>query len=89
MNAIIDKLRSLLFRRKQDYCLTFSGPVADRVLADLAKFCRGRESTFHEDARLHAVLEGRREVWLRITNHLDLTNEQLARIYNLVEESKK
>jgi hypothetical protein len=30
---------------------------------------------------MHAVLEGRREVWLRITRHLNLTTEQLYAIY--------
>lgn len=55
--------------------------MAEEVLADLAKFCRANQSTFHADPRVHAVAEGRREVWLRITQHLNLTDDQLWRMY--------
>ena len=57
------------------------------VLRDLAKFCRAHTTAFHPDARVHAVLEGRREVWLRIQQHLQLTEDE---IYNLhvVKETK-
>lgn len=51
------------------------------VLKDLAKFCRAHETTFNNDSRAHAILEGRREVWLRIQNHLNLTNDQLWKLY--------
>jgi hypothetical protein len=50
------------------------------VLQDLARFCRAQTSTFHPDSRVHATLEGRREVWLRIAQQLHLTEEE---IYNL------
>ena len=65
------------------YVQTFNPElVANRVvLADLAKFCRADRSTFHADPRVHAALEGRREVWLRIQEHLNLTPEQLAQLY--------
>lgn len=49
---------------------------------DLARFCRADQSTFHADARVHAVLEGRREVWLRIQEHLRLSDEELFTLYN-------
>jgi hypothetical protein len=48
------------------------------ALIDLAEFCRANESCFHADPRMHAVLEGRREVWLRIQEHLHLTPTQLT-----------
>ena len=72
----------LRFRRR-DYQLVFGGadPAKERVLADLAQFCRAHTSCFSADPRLHAVAEGRREVWLRIANHLHLTSEQLYRLY--------
>lgn len=73
-------LRDLLIRRHQDYAQTFQGPVPDRVLADLARFCRAGESTFHPDARVHAVLEGRREVWLRIQKYLRLSAADVDRL---------
>lgn len=69
--------------RKLSYQRTFD--LTDRdveaVLADLAKFCRANESTYNLDPRMHALLEGRREVWLRITQHLNLTSEQLYQLY--------
>jgi hypothetical protein len=45
------------------------------------RFCRAYETTFHADPRIHAVLEGRREVLLRITNHTNMTPDQLWEIY--------
>lgn len=78
IRATFDFLR----RRKTDYQLAFKQSVyGQAVLADLAKFCRANDTCFHEDPRMHAVLEGRREVWLRITRHLNLTTEQLYAIY--------
>lgn len=68
-----DFLRS----RKRDYQLAFGSPAGQQVLADLAKFCRANETCFHADPRIHAALEGRREVWLRITRQLNLSTEQL------------
>lgn len=47
------------------------------ALIDLAEFCRANESCFHTDPRAHAALEGRREVWLRIQEHIHLTPAQL------------
>jgi len=73
MNRTFDFLR----RRKRDYQLTFGSPAGRNVLEDLAKFCRANETCFHEDPRINAALEGRREVWLRITRHLNLSTEQL------------
>jgi hypothetical protein len=77
-NQLLDFLRN----RKRDYQHALITPAGARVLIDLAKFCRANETCFHTDARLHAVLEGRREVWLRIQQHLHLTPEQLAAIYS-------
>lgn len=70
-----------LARRRTAYVKTFMGPMGQEVLADLARFCRATESTFHPDARAHAVAEGRREVFLRISKHLQLTDDQLWSLY--------
>lgn len=76
------KTLDFLRRRRRAYLLTFnSGFAQQEVLMDLAKFCRANETTFNADPRIHAVLEGRREVWLRITQHLHLTSEQLFALY--------
>lgn len=78
---LIDRARNFLFRRRTAYIKTFQGPFAEEVLADLARFCRANQTTFHSDPRVHAVAEGRREVWLRISQHLNLTDEQLWQLY--------
>lgn len=78
---LVAKARGILRGRAQDYRQTFTGVPQQRVLADLAKFCRAHDSTFHPDARVAAVLEGRREVWLRLQQHLNLTDDQLWSIY--------
>lgn len=46
------------------------------VLADLAEFCRATVSTFNPDSHVAAGLAGRREVWLRIAEHLNLQEEE-------------
>jgi hypothetical protein len=59
------------------------GRATDMVLADLAKFCRANTSTFHPDVRAAAALDGRREVFLRIAHHLNLTDEHLWALYQV------
>lgn len=93
MNATVSQMREkaseLYYRtleflrtRKRNYQLALTSPAGQAVLIDLARFCRAGESCFHADPRLHAVLEGRREVWLRIEHHLRLNSEQLHAIYS-------
>ena len=77
-----DKLRQLLMTRRHQYQMCFRSPPGQAVLRDLAPFCRAHRSTFHEDARAHAMAEGRREVWLRIANHLHMTPEELWALYS-------
>jgi len=72
-----EKLRQALFQRRYHYQQTFNQPNGADVLKDLEKFCHANVSTFHQDARMHAVLEGRREVWLRIQDHLRLSPDEL------------
>ena len=79
--AKFGKTLDFLRGRSQSYKLTFGNPTGNRVLADLAKFCRANDTTFHADPRIAANLDGRREVWLRIQNHLRLNPEQLMSIY--------
>lgn len=79
---MIEALKDLLFRRRYVYQQTFKGPLGQEVLKDLAKFCRANDTTFHEDPRAHALAEGRREVWLRVQQHLQLTPEQLWALYD-------
>lgn len=73
----------ILRDRKTAYCQIFStGDIAvTAVMRDLQQFCRAKTSTFHIDQRAHALLEGRREVWLRIDDYLTLTVDELYAKY--------
>lgn len=65
--------------RKRAYQLAFTSPAGQQVLTDLASFCRAEETcVVPGDRDKTLVLEGRREVWLRIQQHLHLTDEQLV-----------
>lgn len=75
---IYEQAKALLRSKKQAYDTVFNNGVdAKIVLKDLGEFCRANETTFHEDPRAHALIEGRREVWLRIQKHLNLTPDEL------------
>jgi hypothetical protein len=68
--------------RSRAYKLSFPDPKNNEVLKDLAKYCRANETCFNADPRKHAIAEGRREVWLRIQQHLNLQPDELYAIYN-------
>ena len=76
-----EEAKSLLAQRRLAYKQSLTGSHGEAVLADLAKFCRARETTFHADPRVHALMEGRREVWLRIAHHLNLSEDELFNHY--------
>lgn len=73
----------LLRTRAQNYRRVFDTETVAgvKVLEDLSKYCRAHETTFLPDERASAVLEGRRDVWLRIQQHLQLTDEQLWELF--------
>lgn len=73
---------------KRAYQLTFETVAGKAVLADLTKYCRGRETCVATPSRgapvdVHRtfILEGRREVLLNIQNYLELTPEELVERY--------
>lgn len=74
------KIKQFLLDKKKAYSLIFKNesPHTKEVLADLEKFCRANESCFHQDPRLHAVLEGRREVFLRIKKYIETPIDELV-----------
>jgi hypothetical protein len=76
------KIKDYLISRKQSYAKTFKGVYGERVLDDLAKFCRANNSTIHSDPRMEMVLQGRREVWLRIAAHLNMTDKEAWKHFN-------
>lgn len=78
------RAQEFLMVRRTQYIrvFDFENSNAQAVLQDLAKFCRASESTFHPDPRIEGRLDGRREVWLRIQHHLQLTPDQLWKLYS-------
>lgn len=78
----LSKVRDFLVTRSQAYRHTFKGVFGERVLADLARFCRANESTFDTDPRLEGVMQGRREVWLRIAAHLNMSPDELQAYFD-------
>lgn len=66
--------------RRTAYVRTFRTPVAAPVLADLARFCRAATSTGHPDPYMAARLDGRREAWLRISQHINLSDDELWKL---------
>lgn len=69
-------------RRRYAFIKTFDGPLAAEVLKDIARFCRAHESTHDANERDSLIFEGRRQVWLRIQEHLRLTPDQLWELYS-------
>lgn len=59
------------------YAKVFEGQHGQLVLADLNMFCRGDCSTFHENRSISDMLDGRREVFLRINDHTTLSFDEL------------
>lgn len=76
-------LNPMVFWRARAYRNTFNNPEGKKVLADLRRFCRATlPSADVNNVQTTYLLEGRREVWLRILGHLHMTDED---IMNLVE----
>jgi len=83
--SLVDDTMDFLRDRKRSFQLTFNlnQPADVAVLRDLAVFCRANEScVVPNDRDRTLLLEGRREVWLRIQQHLNLTPEQLFALYS-------
>jgi|SRR5665213_510356 len=77
------KIFEQIRRRKIDYKLACSQPAMQRMLIDLADFCRAGETCAaldgngKIDVERTLILEGRREVWLRMMNHCNLSTTKL------------
>jgi hypothetical protein len=70
-----------MLERKRSYQQACGSETTALFMADLARFCRADRPCFDPDPRVHALLEGRREVWLRIQEHLNWTPEMLVEVY--------
>lgn len=70
----------------RNYRFTFGTPTGQKVLSDLAAFCCADVTSITEyengiDVYQTIRLEGRREVWLRIQRFMNLTPDQLFKIF--------
>lgn len=81
---MFNKVRDKLFWRTVAYRKTFDNPEGRKVLADLRRFCHATTPTADVNStNTTYLLEGRREVYLRILSHMNLTEED---VYELIEE---
>ena len=76
------ELKDGLSQRQQAYRAVFEGPHGDMVKRDLARYCRAFKSTFNPNPHIASKLDGRREVYLRILEHLELSDEELWALYS-------
>ena len=80
------KRRRAAYKMARDAQFELAQPATQNMLIDLADFCRASESCVALDANgkvdveRSLILEGRREVWLRMQNHFNLTTKQLYRL---------
>ena len=87
INEQAGRLFDFFKRRKINYQLACNQPAMQEMLFDLAQFCRANEtcvvldSNGRVDEAFTKIVEGRREVWLRIQQHLNLNTQQLYLLY--------
>ena len=83
MSEYLERAKNFIRGRAGAYHRVFvkGGVDTNVVLADLAKFCRATESTFHANPAISDRLNGRREVFLRIQEHLNLSTDELFQLY--------
>ena len=75
--ADIEAAAEMVLTRQSAYKRTFGGPSSSHVLEDLADFCHFQTAGFHPDRRMTDVLIGRREVFLRIIQNLELSPDEM------------
>jgi hypothetical protein len=77
-----------LLRVRKASALHFKGMAGVSFLRHLANFCRANETCIVRDAKGNIdrdktlVLESRREVWLMIQQHFNLSPTQLLALYD-------
>lgn len=79
---------TFLLNRQMMYQSTFNSPAGQEVLKDMEGFCRAHQSTFHENIQVSATLDGRREYYLRVRDHLELSSEELCEKYTGVKSNE-
>ena len=74
-------LNPFLRQRRAAYAQTFNNINGQKVLADLRRFCKASVPTADvNNVHTTYLLEGRREVCLRIVSMLQLTDEDVVKL---------
>lgn len=71
-----------LVRLKRSYREVFSSPAGKRVLRDLAKACHAATTTFDENPNEQSRKEGKRQIFLRIQNMINVPDEEVWSLNN-------
>lgn len=81
-------IAKIFLKRKQAYRALFGSDNihAGIVWADLRKFCFGTGTVFHTDPYVHARNEGRREVFERIRSYVNVSDDDLYKMVERVED---
>lgn len=79
--------------RRWLYCIVFTEGgtrrmAAQGVLADLRDFTFARSSAFDPDPIIMARREGRRDVWLRISNYLNLDEAEVQQLIIMEQDDE-
>lgn len=82
-NAI---LRARSYKRVLNLASPLLGRDVEIVLADLRDHCFATKTTFHVDPYEAGRRQGRREAWLRISQHLNLDEEKVQKLVELEDE---
>jgi len=81
IRAQLEKTLAFLRTKRVNFKVALGSPAGQTVLRDLGEFCRAYESAaVAGDRDKTMILVGRREVWLRIQQYLELTDAQLLSI---------
>lgn len=73
-------------KRRQAYQAVFKGPYGEEVLKDLANFCCAYKASPDLSHQVLAKKEGLRAVWLRIQNHLHISDDDVWALSRREEE---
>lgn len=81
---LYDRLKDFILERQGAYQKTFLNPPGRRVLADLEAICYASRSAFDKDPYEAARRAGARDVFLHISQQLNLSSDELYKLKGLV-----
>lgn len=76
-----ERMLALILDVKRSFQQGCGSETPTLMMTDLALFCCADRTCFDPDPHKHAMMSGRREVYLRILEHLKLSPEELLVLY--------